>query len=70
MEGVALRYWNSSKVGIVEHVIDVMLAEDRSAKGLIDIAKTTLEDDHRISMGGLVSNTFDGASVVSGKKGE
>lgn len=70
MEGVALRYWNNSKAGIVEHVLDVKLAEDRSAKGLADIARTTLEDDHGISMDGLVSNTFDGASVMSGKKGK
>ncbi|XP_028417407.1 zinc finger MYM-type protein 1-like [Dendronephthya gigantea] len=69
MEGVALRYWNKSKGGIVEHVVDVKLAEDRSAKGLLDIATTTLEDKHGISMDGLVSNTFDGASVMSGTKG-
>ncbi|CAB4019496.1 Hypothetical predicted protein, partial [Paramuricea clavata] len=69
MEGVALRYWNNSKGGIVEHVVDVKLAEDRSAKGLVDIATTTLEDEGEISMDGLVSNTFDGASVMSGTKG-
>ncbi|CAB4036306.1 Zinc finger MYM-type 1 [Paramuricea clavata] len=45
IEGVALRYWNNSKGGIVEHVVDVKLAEDRSAKGLVDIATTTLEDE-------------------------
>ncbi|CAB3988081.1 Hypothetical predicted protein [Paramuricea clavata] len=48
MEGVALRYWNNSKGGIVEHVVDVKLAEDRSAKGLVDIATTTLEDEGEI----------------------
>ena len=71
MEGFALRYWyNNSKAGIVEHVVDVKLAEDRSGKGLVDIATTTLEDEREISMDGLVSNTFDGASVMSGTKGE
>ncbi|CAB4042633.1 Hypothetical predicted protein [Paramuricea clavata] len=69
MEGVALRYWNNSKGGIVEHVVDVKLAEDRSAKGLVDITTTTLKDEREISMDGLVSNTFDGASVMSGTKG-
>ena len=69
MEGIALRYWHSGKGCIVEHVFDVKLAEDRTAKGLMSLAKTTLEDEHEISMDGLVSNTFDGASVMSGEKG-
>ena len=69
MEGIALRYWYSGKGCIVEHVLDVKLAEDRTAKGLMSLAKTTLEDEHEISMDGLVSNTFDGASVMSGEKG-
>ena len=40
MEGIALRYWNDSCEGggIVEHVIDFKLAEDRSAKNILDIA--------------------------------
>ena len=69
MEGIALRYWHSGKGCIVEHVLDVKLVEDRTAKGLMSLAKTTLEDEHEILMDGLVSNTFDGASVMSGKKG-
>jgi hypothetical protein len=70
MEGIALRYWNNGVGGIVEHVLDVKVAEDRTAKGLLDIVKTTLEQDNQISMEGIVSNTFDGASVMSGEKGE
>ena len=50
MEGIALRYWHSGNVCIVEHVHDVKLAEDRTAKGLMSLAKTTLEDEHEISM--------------------
>jgi hypothetical protein len=69
MEGIALTYWNSHIGGIVEHVVDVKFTEDRTAKGLMGIAKTTLENEHGISMDGLVSNTFDGASVMSGEKG-
>ena len=70
MEGIALRYWNKNYGGIVEHVVDIKLAEDRSAKGLLDIVKTTLADEHGISLtDGIVSNTFDGASVMSGEKG-
>ena len=71
MEGIALRYWNDSCKGggIVEHLIDFKLAEDRSAKGLLGIALSTLVDEHDISFtDGVVSNTFDGASVMSGEK--
>ena len=70
MEGVAVRYWSNYHKGMVEHVVDIKFAEDRSAKGLMDIVKTTLANEHDISMtDGLVSNTFDGASVMSGGKG-
>lgn len=70
MEGIALRYWNNCSGGMVEHVLDVKFTDDRTAKGLMDIAKTTLADEHGISLiDGLVSNTFDGASVMSGAKG-
>ena len=41
VEGIALRYWHSGKGCIVEHVLDVKLAEDRTAKGLMSLAKTT-----------------------------
>ena len=44
-------------------------ADDRSAKGLLEIIKKTL-GSYGISLhDGLVSNTFDGASVMSGAKG-
>ena len=46
MEGIALRYWNNCSGGMVEHVLDVKFTDDRTAKGLMDIAKTTLADEH------------------------
>ena len=52
------------KGSIVEHALDVKLAEDRTAKGLMSLTKTALGDEHEISMDGLVSNTFDDASVM------
>ncbi len=56
---------------ITEHVIDFKLAEDKSAKGLLDTALSTLVDEHDISFtDGVVSNTFDGASVMCGEKGQ
>ena len=65
LEGISLRYWNKCKGGVVEHVVDVKLSEDRSAKGLMNIVETTLADDQGISLADrLVSNTFDGASVM------
>lgn len=71
MEGIALRYWNDSCGGVVEHIIDYKMAEDRSAKGLLSLALLTLVDEHDISLkDGIVSNTFDGASVMSGQKGK
>ena len=56
MEGIALRYWNDSCKGggIVEHLIDFKLAEDRSAKGLLGIALSTLVDEHDISIWGCI----------------
>ena len=39
MEGIALRYWHS----IMEHVHDVKLAEDKTAKGLMSLAKNNPE---------------------------
>ena len=63
LEGISLRYWNKCKGGVVEHVVDVKLTEDMSVKSLMNIAETTLA-------GGLMSNTFDGTSVMSGEKGQ
>ena len=69
MEGIALRYWSTDKGGIVEHVLHIEEADDRSAKGLLEIIKKTL-GSYGISLhDGLVSNTFDGASVMPGAKG-
>ena len=49
MEGAALRYWSSYHKAMVEHVVDMKFAEDRSAKGLMEIAKT-LANEHNIYM--------------------
>ena len=71
--GIALRYWNDSCKGgrIVVHLIDFKQAEDRSAKGLLGISLSTPVDEHDISFtDGVVSNSFDGASVMSGEKGK
>ena len=66
MEAVLLRFWDGEH--IVEHVINIAEAKDRSAKGLLTILLDTL-DEHGIPLDGLASDSFDGASVNSGWRG-
>ena len=61
-----MRYISSS--GVEEHALTFFHASDRSARGIFNAVKRVL-DQHGISFDGLVSNTFDGASVMSGFKG-
>lgn len=52
-------------------MINFKLTNDRRAKGLLDVAVSTLVDEHGVSLAeGIVSNTFDGASVMSGEEGQ
>ena len=55
-------------VKIEEHAIDVKEAQDRSAAGLMDILTECLKD-LGISLDGIVSQCYDGASVMSGHRG-
>ena len=66
MEAIALRYFYNDK--IEERVIDFVAVDDRSAKGLMDAVQEVL-NTWKISWDGIVSNTFDGAYVMSGHKG-
>ena len=52
---------------IEEHAIGLMEAHDRSAKGLMEIL--TYLADLSISLDGIVSQCYDGASVMSGHRG-
>ena len=68
---MAVRFWDHLKGGIVEHVLDIEEAEDRSANGLRDIVNKKALEKHGISLkDGLVSNCFDGANVMSGDRGK
>ena len=49
-------------------MIDFVAVEDRSAKGMMDAVQEVL-NTWKNSWDGIVSNIFDGASVMSGHKG-
>ena len=65
IQGLVCRYMSSSGQ-IEEHCLDIQGIEDRSAKGIFEFIKNTLQD-FDISIDGLVSQSFDGASVMSGE---
>ena len=67
IEGIVVRFVN--EVGkIEEHAIGVEEAHDRSASGLIDILTKCLEE-LGLTTDGIVSQCYDGASVMSGHRG-
>ena len=53
---------------IEEHAIDVVEAHDRSAQGLLELLTTCLAT-LGIPLDGIVSQCYDGASVMSGHRG-
>ena len=64
IQGLVCRYL-SSEGKIEEHCLNVKGINDRSAKGIFNFIKETLAE-FEISVDGLVSQSFDGASVMSG----
>ena len=67
IEGIVVRYINKDKK-IEEHAINVVEVKDRSAKGLLELLLASLNEND-IDCGGIVSQCYDGASVMSGIKG-
>ena len=55
----------SSEGKVEEHCLNVRGIDDRSAKGVFNFIKETLAE-FEISFDGLVSQSFDGALVMSG----
>ena len=55
----------STEETMKEHCIDLKGIEDRSAKGILTFVESTLKK-FQISLGGIVSQLYDGASVMSG----
>ncbi|CAB4010742.1 Zinc finger MYM-type 1 [Paramuricea clavata] len=64
IQGLVCRYL-SNKGKVEEHCLNVKGIDDRSAKGIFNFITETLAE-FEISVDGLVSQSFDGASVMSG----
>ena len=65
IEGFAVRYIDMEKMEVKEHCIDIVQADDRSASGIMSLL---LESARKIEVnleGGVVSQSYDGASVMS-----
>ena len=64
--GIVVRYVSASGE-ITEHALNLKHGEDRSAKGLLEILLQTLKEG--IDLGGIASECYDGANVMSGEHG-
>ena len=64
-QGLICRHWTSSGK-IEEHCLDIKGVDDRSAKGIFQFIKETLAE-YDIGTGAIVSQSYDGASVMSGE---
>ena len=65
IQGLVCRYL-SSKGDIVEHCVNIKGVDDRSANGVFGFIKGTLRN-LEIPVDGIVSQSYDGASVMSGE---
>ena len=64
IQGLVIRYVRENG-SVAEHCLNIKGIKDRSAEGVFDFVKDTLEK-FKISVNGIVSQSFDGASVMSG----
>ena len=67
IEGIVVRFINDDG-NIEEHAIDVVEAHNRTAQGLMDLLTSSLAG-LGIPLDGVVSQCYDGASVMSGQRG-
>ena len=72
IEGFAVRYIDIVNMKIKEHVFDVGPTTDRSASGLLQLLIQSVKgEDVNIDVeGGVVSQTYDAANVISGGNAE
>lgn len=68
IQALVVRYLDAVTQEIEERALNVD-GTGRSAKEIFEFVRKTLEDDCRIGFDGLVSQAYDGASVMSGDKG-
>ena len=66
VQGLVCRYWSPGG-NVKEHCLNIEGVDERSAKGIFGFIKKTL-DKFGIGMDGLVSQSYDGASVMSGDR--
>jgi hypothetical protein len=68
IQALVVRYLDAVTQEIEERALNVD-GTGRSAKEIFEFVRKTLEDDCGIGFDGLVSQAYDGASVMSGDKG-
>ena len=66
IQGLVLRYWCKTSGRVEEHCLDIKGVDDRSAKGVFEFIKAAFSE-FDLSFDGLVSQSYDGASVMSGE---
>ncbi len=64
IQGLVIRFMYTDGT-MKEHCLDIKGIEDRSAQGILSFIESTLKK-RQISLGGIVSQSYDGASVMSG----
>ena len=64
IQGLVIRFMSTDGT-MKEHCIDLKGIGDRSAKGIVSFVEGTLKN-FQFSFGGIVSQSYDGASVISG----
>ena len=62
------RYVCKDDLQVKEHVIHIVEAKDRTAKGLMEIISKTLSE-MGLSLDSVAAQCYDGASVMSGERG-
>ena len=65
IQGLVFRYLSKSSGKVEEHCLNIKGVDDRSANGVFDFIKKTFTE-FELSFDGLVSQSYDGASVMSG----
>ena len=68
IQALVVRYLDAVTLEIEERALNID-GTGRSAKDIFEFVRKTLEDDCGIGFDGLVSQAYDGASVMSGDKG-
>ena len=67
IQGLVFRYKNKDGL-VAEHCLEMKNVDDRSAQGIMNFIRDTLAK-YKISKDGIVSQSYDGASVMSGSLG-